>query len=106
MELNNEEDNSDTERGDWKIQLVMQNNCISTIDFEETRTIYSASKPVQLFMGTDTDGTIDRLFDTLLQRFQQAIKTSNDRGANLPMKVLFYCIIIFRKYTLEELNHT
>ena len=106
MELNNEEDNSDTERGDWKIQLVMQNNCISTIDFEETRTIYSASKPVQLFMGTDTDGTIDRLFDTLLQRFQQAIKTSNDRGANLPKKVLFYCIIIFRKYTFEELNHT
>ena len=42
-ELNNEEDNSDTERGEWKIQLVLQNNCISTKEFEETCTIYSAS---------------------------------------------------------------
>ena len=32
----------------------MQNSCISTKDFKETRTIYSASKPVETFMGTDT----------------------------------------------------
>ena len=49
-ELNNEEDNSDTERGEWKIQLVMQNNCISTKDFEETHIIYSANKPLESFM--------------------------------------------------------
>ena len=35
-----EANNGDTERGEWKLQLVMQNNCISTKDFEETRTIY------------------------------------------------------------------
>ena len=69
----NEKDNSDTERGEWKLQLVMQNNCISTKNFEETRTIYSASKPVEIFMGTNTDDAIDGLFDALLQRFQQAI---------------------------------
>ena len=74
----NEKDNSDTERGEWKLQLVMQNNCISTKNFEETRTIYSASKPVEIFMGTNTDDAIDGLFDALLQRFQQAIETSND----------------------------
>ena len=66
VELNND---GDTECGEWKVLLVMQNNCISTKDFEETWTIYSASKPVENFMGTDTDDTIDRLFDTLLQRF-------------------------------------
>ena len=32
-------------------------------------------------MGSDTDDTIDTLFDTLLQRFQQAIETSNDNGS-------------------------
>ena len=57
----------------------MKNNCISTKNFEETCTIYSASKPVEIFMGSDTNDTIDRLFDTLLQRFQQAIETSNDK---------------------------
>ena len=78
-ELNNEEDNSDTERGEWKIQLVMRNNCISTKDFEETHIIYSANKPVESFMGTDRDGVINKRFDTLLQRFQQAIEISNER---------------------------
>ena len=42
-ELNND---GDTERGEWKVWLVMQNTCISTNVFEETRTIYSARKLV------------------------------------------------------------
>ena len=49
--LNNENNannanNNDTKRGEWKIQLVMQNNCVSVENFEDTRSIYSASKPV------------------------------------------------------------
>ena len=66
---------NDSERGKWKVQILMKNNCISTKNFEETRTIYSVSKPVEIFMGSDTNDTINRLFDTLLQRFQQAIET-------------------------------
>ena len=42
-----EENGSDADRAECKIQLlVMQNSCISTKTFEETWTIYSASKPV------------------------------------------------------------
>ena len=41
----------------------MQNSCISTRNFEETRTIYSASKPVETFMGSDTENVIDTLFN-------------------------------------------
>ena len=59
IELTNKESDSDTERGEWKIQLVMQNNCISSKDFEETRTTYSASKLVEIFMGSNTDDAID-----------------------------------------------
>ena len=66
IELTNKEIDSDTERGEWKIQLVMQNNCISSKDFEETRTTYSASKLVEIFMGSNTDYAIDKIFDTLL----------------------------------------
>ena len=53
----------------------MQNNCISVKSFEENRTIYSASKPVEILMDSDTKGVIDSLFDTTLERFQQAIVT-------------------------------
>ena len=46
MKLTDKANKSDTERRERKIQLVMQNNCISSKKFEETCVIYSASKPI------------------------------------------------------------
>ena len=57
----------------------MLNNCISDTNFVDTRTIYSESEPVEIFMVSDANDVIDRLFDTTLERFQQAIVTSNKR---------------------------
>ena len=37
--------------------------------FEETRTIYTKSEPAEIFMGSNTVDVIDKLFNTLLQRF-------------------------------------
>ena len=49
MELNNNNNNNNyTDRAEWKIQLTMQNSCISTTSFEETRTIYTKSEPVEI----------------------------------------------------------
>ena len=59
----------------------MQNSCISTKSFEETYTIYTKSEPVKNFLGSDTKDVIDKLFNTLLQRFQNAQETSNERGS-------------------------
>ena len=58
----------------------MQNTGISTRNFEVTRTIYSASKPVEIFMGSDTEDVINTLFNTILQRFHQAQEKLNDKG--------------------------
>ena len=76
-ELNNtnNSNNEKNDRAEWKIQLVMQNNFISDNNFEDTRTLYSASKPVEIFMGSDTENCIDTLFNTLLERIQKAIET-------------------------------
>ena len=68
-------------------------NCISVKDFKDTRAIHSASKPVEIFMGTDTDGAIDRLFVKTLQRFHQARDLSNERGSGFThegVALLFY----------------
>ena len=46
----------------------MQNNFICVKNFEDTRIIYSASKPVEVFMGSDTKNVIDTLFNTILNR--------------------------------------
>ena len=55
MELTNKANNSDTERGEWKIQLIMQNNYISSEDFEEICSIYSASTNIDIFLSSGTD---------------------------------------------------
>ena len=61
---------------------------------EETHTIHSKSGPVGIFMGSDTKDVIDKLFDTLLQRFQeQAQETSNDKGSEFipdSVELLYY----------------
>ena len=54
--------------------MNVENKCISTKNVENTRDVYSASKIVEIFMGSDTDDTIDRLFDTL---FDTKISESN-----------------------------
>ena len=40
-EWNYDDDDDDTDRAEWKIQLLVGNSCISTKSFEETCTIYS-----------------------------------------------------------------
>ena len=59
---NNNNANTNSNRAEWKIQLIMKNNFISVKDFEDTRTIYSASRPVEIFMGSDTENIIDIRF--------------------------------------------
>ena len=73
---NDDDNNNNNNRAEWKIQLTMQNNCISTKNFEDARTIYTKSKPVEILMDSNTNAVIDRLIDTTLKRFQQAMKTS------------------------------
>ena len=71
MESNNEEN----DRAEWKIKLVMQNNFISDKEFEDTQIIYSASKAIEVQMGSDTENVIDTLFNKSLERIQKAIET-------------------------------
>ena len=75
----------------------MQSSCIFTKNFEETQTIYSASKPVESFTGSDTKDVIDTLSNTILQILQQAQNHQMIKEENLFLKVLNYYIIIFEK---------
>ena len=98
MELNNEEN----DRAEWKIQLVMQTDFISDKKFEDTRTMYSASKPVEIFMGSDTENSIDTLFNTILDRIQQAIETSNERGSGFTHESVALLYYYFQKIDIRR----
>ena len=93
-----EANDRDTERGEWKVQLVMQNNCISSKNFEHTRT----SKPVNVFMGSDAKNVIDRLFDTFLQRFQKAIETSIGGGSKFTHESVALLYYYFQKIDIRR----
>ena len=61
-ESNDESDdgsNDGTDLAEWKFQLTMQNSCISTKCFEETRTIFTKSEALEIFMVSDTEDVID-----------------------------------------------
>ena len=87
-----ESSDDDTDRAELKIQLTMQNSCISTKSFEETCTIYTKSEALEVFMSSNTEDVIDKLFNTLLQIFQHAQETSSERGSEfIPDSVELYC---------------
>ena len=48
-------------------------------------------------MGSDTNDVIDRLFDTTLERFQQAIVTSNKIGSEFTHENVALLCYLFRK---------
>ena len=101
-ESNNEENDSSSDRGELKIQLVMQNSCISTKNFEEICTIYSASEPVEIFMGSDTEDLIDKLFNAILQRFQQAQETPNDKESEFIPESVGLLYYYFQKINIRR----
>ena len=68
----------------------MQNSCTSTTIFEDTHTIYPASKPVEIYMASDIENIIDTLFDTTSERFQQAQETSDDKVIPESAELFYY----------------
>ena len=90
---NNNNNNNNSDCGEWKIQLSIIISCISTKNFNEKRTMLSKRKVIEVYMDSDTENVIDTLFNTLLQNFQGAQDTSNERGSKFipnSVEVLYY----------------
>ena len=63
--------NNHNNHGEWKIQLIIRINFISSLDTGEIRTIRSKSDNVEIMMGIETDDIIDELFKSLSKRYQE-----------------------------------
>ena len=61
---------------EWKIQLTMTINFISSKDFDETQTIHIKSNNVEIMIGSETDETIKDLFESFLQKYQEGLEGS------------------------------
>ena len=54
----------------------MQINFISSKDSKETRTMHTNSSNVEIMIGNETDEIIEKLFDSLLQKYQDGLEES------------------------------
>ena len=72
--------NNKTQSGEWKIQLSMHVNFISSKDTGETRTIYVWSDNAEIMMGNKTNDIIEELFKSFLDNCQKEEKIM--RGAS------------------------
>ena len=86
----------ETQFAEWKIQLTMQINFISSKDSGETRTMYTNSRNVETMTGSKTDDIIEELRESLLQKRQEGLKESM-KGSEFVFDSVICCIIIFMK---------
>ena len=77
---------------EWKIQLTMAINFISSKDSDETRTMHTKSKNVEIMIGSEIDGIIEDLFDSFLQKYQEGLEESMRRSEFVydSVDVLYY----------------
>ena len=61
---------------EWKIQLTMGIDFISSKDSDETRTMHTKSNNVEIMMGSETDEIIEELFKSFLPKYQEGIEDS------------------------------
>ena len=66
----NEVINYETQFREWKIQVTMAINFISSKDSKETRTMHTKSDNIEIMMVSKTDEIINECFDSLLQKYQ------------------------------------
>ena len=60
--------------GEWKIQLTMQINFVSSLDPGEIRTKDSKSEKIEILMGSKADDIINDLFESFLERYQDKLE--------------------------------
>ena len=56
--------------------MEMKINFISSKDTNETRTMHTTSDNIEIMIGNETDGIIEELFESLLQKYQEGLETS------------------------------
>ena len=61
---------------EWKSQLTMAINFISSKDSDETRTMHTKSNNVEIMMGSKTDEIIEEVFESFLQKYQEGLEES------------------------------
>ena len=67
--------NNHKAHSEWKIQLALPINFVSSLDIDEFREMYTKSDNIEIMSGTETNDIIKELFNSFLKGYQEGLKT-------------------------------
>ena len=67
--------NNHKAQGEWRIQLVMKINFISSLGADESHEMYTKSDNVEIMTDTETSDAINELFKSFFKRYQEGLQT-------------------------------
>ena len=73
--------NTHNTHGEWKIELIMRINFISSLDTRKFHIMHSKSDNVKIMTGIETDDIINELFESFFKRYQEGLETKME-GSN------------------------
>ena len=66
--------NNHKTQGEWKIQLTVAINFMSSKYSNETRTMHSNSDNIETMIGSETNEIIEKLFESILKVYQEGLE--------------------------------
>ena len=93
--------NDKKKNGDWKIQLIMKINFISSKNFNETRDMHSRSDTFEIMIGVDTIEIVRNRFNYILRRYKKGLAISM-RGSEFLFDHVESINYIFHKVDLKR----
>ena len=88
-------------KGEWKIQLIMKINFISSKNLNDTRDMHCISDNIEIMMGFDTNEIILKKFNSLFQRYQKGLEVSM-KGSDFVFDYVESLNYIFHKIDLKR----
>ena len=92
---------SKKKNGEWKIQLNIKINFISSTNVIESRDMSTKSDNIEIMIGGNTNEIIKNLFDSLLKRYQEGLQVSM-RGSEFAFDYVESLNYIFHKIDLKR----
>ena len=81
-----------------KIKLTMEINFISSKDSNETHTMHTKSDDIKIMIDNETDEIIKKLFESLLQKYQERLEKSMEGSE------FIFDIVDLLYYKLDEIS--
>ena len=83
---------------EWKTNLTMSTNFISSKDSDETRYLRTKSNNIEIMMGNETDEIIDEIFEYFFTKLSKRFRRINER------KQFNFCSFYLLYYHLQKIS--